>query len=137
MSEHLVFVYGSLKSGFHNHHLMEGAELVCETRTRDPAWLLSQFNSRSKPGAFVPGVETGDGYVTGEVYKVDDAGLEKLDKLEENGTRYQRREVSFENGVVAWMYVHADKQERPASSRQQVQFDPPTHTYKWTPPKNS
>ncbi len=136
MSEHMVFVYGSLKSGFHNHHLIDDAEFICKTRTREPSWLLEQFNSKSKPGAFVPGVVPGNSYVSGEIYKVNDAGLEKLDKLEENGTRYQRKKVFCGNGAIAWMYIHADKQEAPALTHQQVHLDKSSRTYEWNPPKN-
>ena len=134
MSQHLVFVYGSLKKGFHNHHFMGDADFVSEARTRDPVWLLHQFNSKTKPGAYVPGVEDkGDGYIKGEIYQVDDEGLKKLDRLEENGTRYCRRQVCFEGGLTAWMYTHADKAEAPAPAWQQIDFDKSARTYMWKP----
>lgn len=135
MSKHSVFVYGSLRKGFHNNHFMKDAEFVCEARSRNPEWLLNQFNSKSKPGAFVPGITEGDKYIKGEIYKVDDEGLAKLDKLEENGTRYQRRLVNFEGGHSAWMYVHVDKNEKPAAAREQIKYDPAVTSYEWTMPR--
>lgn len=30
-----IFVYGSLKEGYHNHYLLENAEFICEAITKE------------------------------------------------------------------------------------------------------
>lgn len=30
-----LFVYGTLKQGFHNHHILENVEFICEATTKE------------------------------------------------------------------------------------------------------
>ena len=73
----LVFVYGSLKRGKHNHRLLKGQRFVCETRTQ-PAYRL--LNLGSYPGMIE--APSGGRSIHGEVWAVDAACKRDLDWLE-------------------------------------------------------
>ena len=94
---HKVFVYGSLKVGYGNHRVLNGAEYVGVHKTLEPNWEMMSL------GGF-PGVIRGKNLIEGEVYTVDDGGLERLDRLEGNGSFYNREQIKTTAGVV-WMYV--------------------------------
>jgi gamma-glutamylcyclotransferase (GGCT)/AIG2-like uncharacterized protein YtfP len=73
----LVFVYGTLKRGGSNHHLMAGQQFLGEART-PPGFRLYELGGH--PGMIVkPDDRAG---VTGEVWSVDAACLAQLDILE-------------------------------------------------------
>ena len=73
----LIFVYGTLKRGGSNHHLMAGQQFLGEART-PPGFRLYELGGH--PGMIVKSDDrTG---VTGEVWSVDDACLTQLDILE-------------------------------------------------------
>lgn len=98
-----VFVYGSLKSGFGNHSLLEESVFVGNALTKDSAFTMISF------GAF-PGVMLhGNKRVKGEVYRVNDYTMFMLDKLEGNGFFYTRHIQDFllEDGteIKAWIYL--------------------------------
>ncbi len=75
---HFVFVYGTLKQGFPNQHLMPDADFrgACRTIDRIPLVIAGQW--------YTPILIAGSGghRVTGELYGVDDDGLAYLDDLE-------------------------------------------------------
>jgi gamma-glutamylcyclotransferase (GGCT)/AIG2-like uncharacterized protein YtfP len=93
--KHLVFVYGTLKSGFHNHFLLEGSEF------RGPASVQGKLYV-----AGLPYFKRAHGAITrGELYLVDDTTLERLDRLE--GYREHNPETSFYNRVkVQYQHGH-------------------------------
>lgn len=84
---HLVFVYGTLKKGFHNHGLLEESEY--EGPGKVPGHL------------YVVGLpyykKADDGVVYGELYRVDDNTLARLDRLE--GYNEHNPERSFYNRI--------------------------------------
>lgn len=86
--KHYVFVYGTLKRGFANSHLLDRATMIGDFRTleRYPLVVGGQYNSPYLLD--IP--ETGN-RVKGEVYVVDDATLADLDHLERVGTNYSRK----------------------------------------------
>lgn len=95
---HLVFVYGSLKLGYGNHPILGASPLRDVTRT------VSRNFTMVSLGGF-PGVELGGSYnIEGEVYEVTDEVLARLDRLESNGSFYQRYQTFLANGDTAWMY---------------------------------
>jgi gamma-glutamylaminecyclotransferase len=114
VNTHLVFVYGTLKKTYGNNRLLQTSEFLGEDTT------IGDF--RMKQVGF-PAVwkareddEISDaekpfyGKVSGEVYRVTDEVLERLDNLESNGRMYQREQVlveSDDNGDtgMAWMYI--------------------------------
>jgi len=73
----LIFVYGTLKRGGSNHHLMAGQQFLGEART-PPGFRLYRLSGH--PG-MIEKPDDRDG-VTGEVWSVDAACLAQLDILE-------------------------------------------------------
>lgn len=96
----LVFTYGSLKKGYHNHFFLERAHLLQEAVTSDAAYQM-----HATDGLF-PLVVSGDKKIAGELYVMDDATLAELDRLETNGIAYNRIQIKL-SGVdaFAWMYM--------------------------------
>ena len=71
---HLVFVYGTLKKGFPNHHyFMQDAKFICNDTIS-----AKMYNYGNFPAV----VLDEDSVVSGEVYEVNDATLRDLDRLE-------------------------------------------------------
>ena len=93
-SKHLVFVFGTLKENFPNHHKNTGVRQPGSFCTRDryPLYLVGE---RHSPWLLEqPGV----GHrVTGEVFEVTNAGLAAMNALERVGERdgYHRTAVSI------------------------------------------
>jgi len=98
---HRVFVYGTLKKGFHNHFLIEQSILLStEAATRDPYHLsIGNF--------CIPYLQEAPGHpILGELYLVDDNTLNKLDELEKVPSHYLRKLITLENeNDPAWIYV--------------------------------
>jgi gamma-glutamylcyclotransferase (GGCT)/AIG2-like uncharacterized protein YtfP len=84
----LVFVYGSLKRGFSNHHFLAGQNFVTVART-GPGFRL--YALTGYPG-MVPDPSAKEG-IEGEVWEVDDAALTQLDELEGLAEGLYRRET--------------------------------------------
>lgn len=96
MAFHRVFVYGTLLAGEANHHWLRGAPCLGAWRT--PA-CYRLFSLGAYP-VLVPG---GRHAVEGEMYRVDDAGLALLDRLEDYPVDYLRRQLRTPFGP-AWVY---------------------------------
>jgi gamma-glutamylcyclotransferase (GGCT)/AIG2-like uncharacterized protein YtfP len=105
--ENLVFVYGSLMSGFRMHRKLDGAAFVGRGRTTGTLLSLGEY----------PGLINGDASVMGEVYRftgdslltaIDE--LERFDESDAQNSLYVRtlRHILLENGtaVDAWVYVY-------------------------------
>lgn len=96
-AEHLVFVFGTLRRGGSNHHLLEGSELLWEGPT-EPVFEMVDLGDY--PGA----IEGGRTALSGELYAVSDTTLAALDELEGVPDHFQR--ISLEvGGYRAYMYV--------------------------------
>jgi gamma-glutamylcyclotransferase (GGCT)/AIG2-like uncharacterized protein YtfP len=93
-----VFVYGTLRRGEVNHHLLATAQFVREARTA-PRFTLYALDGH--PGMGVGGTTR----VVGECFDVDDATLAQLDALEGYPGWYDRTEIALEDGTVAMAYV--------------------------------
>ena len=102
-----LFVYGTLKEGYNNHHYLEDQEFVREAETK-PKYRL--FDN----GLFPMMVEDTDGYsVSGELWAVDE---EIIDEIDTHEVLYERKLVKvkgFRQPVYAYIYLHelADCQE--------------------------
>ena len=97
----LIFVYGSLRQGHGNHHLLKGA--FCygtgQTVNKCAMYVVSGYPYVTSSEERYP--------IVGELYAIDDAMLEKLDKMEGHPRYYVRRETNVViagQEYTAWMY---------------------------------
>ena len=94
-----VFVYGTLKRGEANHHLLDGATFLGDCKVVGAYTMVDL--------GWYPGVvrrnDRVDSEISGEVYEVDEPTLYSLDCLEGHPDFYERRKIStdYKN---AWMY---------------------------------
>lgn len=93
-SKHLLFVYGTLKSGEPNNDILTDQKngvcnLIGKAKTIEkwPLVIASRFNI-----PFLLYAENKGKHVIGELYLVDDAMLAKVDELECHPTYYERQE---------------------------------------------
>ncbi|MCP4076680.1 MAG: gamma-glutamylcyclotransferase [Gammaproteobacteria bacterium] len=93
----LVSCYGTLKSGFHNHHLLSGSKFLGNIKT---AADFTMYDLGSYPAV----IESGDSAIHGEVYIISDDTLAELDQLEGYPDFYNRILIQSTYGYV-WMYV--------------------------------
>lgn len=98
VSKHLVFVYGTLKSNKHNHGMMSGSDFEGKATIRGTLYASGLPMFRNE----------GDGIVHGEVYKVSDDLLERLDWFE--GYREDKPENSFYKRISVAAEMHGDAQ---------------------------
>lgn len=105
---HKVFVYGSLKEGFHNAKRLGDSEFVGRGVTVDSAFEMIDLD-------YYPGVvRTADEPVAihGEVYSVTDDVLADLDYLEQHPGYYRREPVEITGHGPCWMYLlNTDRHE--------------------------
>ena len=88
-----LFVYGTLKSGFHNHHLLEDTEFVCDATTKHKYPMVNVEE-------YFPYLidAKGDGHqIEGEVYKIDAQILAMLDILEGYPELYTRHKIAVKS----------------------------------------
>lgn len=94
-----VFVYGSLKLGFHNHSLLDGIPFK-----KAVALGIDLYR-----GTHFPFAKRGDGFAIGELYEVDELTFHRLDMLEGHPNFYMREmvQVKLEDGSFdyAWIYL--------------------------------
>ncbi len=103
---HRVFVYGTLKKGYHNHHHLKNCKF-------EEAEALG-FTLHAS--AYLPYVIQGEGIVYGELYEVDDEILRRLDYLEGHPKFYKRIETPIKVAdriVPAWIYIYHRAKEHP------------------------
>src|ERR1700761_7049199 len=80
----LVFVYGSLKHGFHNNHFLKNSRFLGTAKTPPRFDLINC-------GAF-PAAIPGSNSLSGELFQVNSTVMRSLDELEGNGFLYQRKQ---------------------------------------------
>jgi len=97
--QHLVFVYGTLRHGECNHHLLSQAQWL-GNHTTLPIYSLYDL------GAY-PAVIEGHSAIIGEVYLVDEETLAQLDLLEDHPVTYRRELIETPFGQ-AWIYIYQD-----------------------------
>lgn len=120
--EHLVFVYGTLRRGYGNHYLINKNPAL-----KNPPNFIAEVITTKKYRLTANGIpflhptkRKGAAHVKGEVYRVGDLMLERLDRLEgynreEPGKSYYKREkilVKTSEGeeMEAWVYF-CDRRE--------------------------
>lgn len=110
--KHLLFVYGTLLEGYHNHHWIDGAEFVGVAVTGEKFTMYTN-------GSF-PAVVSEPSYsIIGEVYEIDNKTLTNADRLEGYDAKYptrsfyQRRQIEVTivttgEKKTAWIYYISD-----------------------------
>lgn len=101
MAQHKLFIYGSLKKGYSNHKVLEGAKFIKDYTTTYKYTLL---NLGHFPGLYQNGVTP----ITGEIWEVDDAKLSKLDWFEGHPNHFERRKMvgELEGKEDLWCYFY-------------------------------
>jgi gamma-glutamylaminecyclotransferase len=107
---HSVAVYGTLKEGHGNHGLLRDSYYIGEGFTSEPYPLivdgLPYLIDRKGKGKCV--------HV--EVYRVDDATLAQLDRLEGHPDWYQRKQIQVQlyagGTVTVWIYMIPDSKSK-------------------------
>ena len=124
---HYVFVYGSLKNGFHNNRILHYSEFLGAFRTKDPDWRMISFNAF--PGVLFSFLD--GSHVDGELYIVDDEDFKRLDSLESNGSFYTREEIELEGFEhPAWMYV-LNQEYNDIENVRGVSLNKETNSFTW------
>lgn len=96
-----VFVYGTLKKGFGNHRVLEGAKDLGRATIKgnytlvDLGWYPAVVNA--------PKAEERE--IGGEVYEIDHDTLATCDMIEGHPSYYTRQKVMTSLGVTAWVYM--------------------------------
>ncbi|MDP5255589.1 MULTISPECIES: gamma-glutamylcyclotransferase [unclassified Vibrio] len=96
----LVFVYGTLRQGECNHHLLENSDFLGHYQSQKDYHL---FDVGPYP-ALIDGKQS----VYGEVYRIDEATLAQLDILEDVPIEYRREQINTPYGQ-AWIYLYQDE----------------------------
>lgn len=99
MQSKLVFVYGSLKSGYFNHHLLSNAEFISPHITEAEFTLIDL-------GRYPAVLCNGTTSIQGEIYSINKTIFLALDKLEGYPEYYDRILINTQFGK-AWMYTLA------------------------------
>lgn len=103
-----LFVYGSLKRGFAHHALLVAAEREGPAETAPGYRLVLQ-------GSYPALVPSRAGSVRGEVYRVSDELLARLDVFEGCPELYQRHELVLADGTTALCYAIDEERARDCS----------------------
>lgn len=100
-----VFVYGTLKRGYGNNHLLEKSVYLGKAHTTDK-WVMINNHSGTFPYLLFED-DTGE-YVEGEVYLVDTHTKDKLDMLEGVPFHYveEKINVTYEDGTTDDVLVY-------------------------------
>ena len=102
-----VFVYGTLKRGEYNHRCLSGSTYLGRRRL-----IGARLHDRgSYPMALL--IDRRDAVVHGELYRVNNAGLQRLDQLEGYPAFYDRTELQLSDGTTAWVYHGIGEQVAP------------------------
>ncbi len=100
-----IFVYGTLKKGFSNHHYLSDSKFLGDAETVEKYVMYIKDN--------IPFVSEREkvSRIQGEIYSVTKNTLKRIDLLEENTLWYNRKEVKvkFKKSckiVEAWLYFN-------------------------------
>lgn len=106
MPQYTLFVYGTLKKGFANHHLLREADYLGKGRTKRKYALYVDS---------IPYVvkEPATSFIYGELYQVNASQLERIDWLEGHPNWYCREQIQIvdqhNKTVAAWAYLFPDR----------------------------
>ena len=119
----LIFVYGSLKKGFHNHRVMEMAKarFLSKAQSKDRAFSL--FSLGSFPALDLAKSDETPFKIEGELYEVPNNGVPVIDRLESGYTKGMITLDAGDHGLVEAnvYYLRPYKAQRvfPVSSKEE------------------
>ncbi len=93
-----VYVYGSLRKGLHNHHLLENAVFYGQREVTN----FEMFSLGAYP--FCKPTEDENEKILCELYYVNKIELARLDRLEGFPSFYDRKVVNDMKGSEGWIY---------------------------------
>jgi len=138
---HFVFVYGTLKQGHRNEHVMQQArpDFIGLAHSCEPSFdIIVQASDSSigkfTPGAFVKALPVQGFHIEGELYCVDEQGLAILDELEQVGVYYNRERHNFrvnQQVINAWIYIRIDLSEHVTDTSPYVAYNNKGLRVKW------
>ena len=111
---HLVAVYGNLKKGFSSHAWLGQSERLCTVLSKDSDFVMLEGIGQARyPTAFKGEniLSYQKAHIFGELYLVPSSILSSLDKLEDNGYEYHRKETEYfamgfpQLTMTAWTYI--------------------------------
>ena len=109
MTETYIFVYGSLRKGLKNHHYLENSEYIEEFISDEEFYLLAYENLNFPYLLEELAINKPKTKIKGEIYKINDNVLKKIDNLESNNEIYQRKIHKFSNNknndFEAYVYI--------------------------------
>ncbi len=101
--KYYIFTYGTLKKGCCRNYVLKEQEFIAEAITK-PVYKI--YTGGSYP-CLVEDKENGIA-IQGEVYRVDEATMKRLDMIEGVPTLYKRHNVKLDNfpeeNVIAYLY---------------------------------
>lgn len=108
MTDHIVFVYGTLRRGEGNSYLLKGSKFI------GPAVTAGRGYSMTRHGTIPFVADGGNCQVLGELWSVNDETFARLDRLESHPRLYRRRRRWFwtqhpaksgQTRYRGWVYV--------------------------------
>lgn len=99
MKLYKLFIYGSLKRGFSNHAVLEGAKFIKDYTT---SYKYTLLNLGAFPGLYQSGVTP----ISGEIWEVNERKLAQLDWFEGHPNLFERRLMKgeLEGEEDLWCY---------------------------------
>lgn len=133
----LLFVYGTLKKGFPNAHVMPITTTYLETATTVSKWPLVVDPVMSIPFLLYFPDSNQAKFVTGELYKADSQALEFLDSFEGISSGFYKR-MSIE--VISVIDQNTSNDEKPDTQKLSAfayfrDYGGPEWCKQWTPEK--
>ena len=107
----LVFIYGSLKKGFCNHHMMNKAKYKCKAKTSKRYGMFQETNANYP--YLIKQSNSCYHHIQGEVYEIDcSTTLKQLDIFEDAPEYYKRETVDIEiaSGTVQKAQIYFMKE---------------------------
>ena len=107
MQENIIFVYGSLRTGLKNHHMLNNSQYMGEFTSEENFHLVAYKNLQFPYLVNLP-IDKFKTKIKGEIYKVNSYTLTTLDLLESHPDIYQRQLKIFTDGketIEAWVYI--------------------------------
>lgn len=106
-----MFVYGSLRKGYHNHdRFLTGCRYVGDGITNPEFTMITLGNF---PGVFAGG----DTAIKGEIYEVNLPTLRQLDRLEGHPDFYRRTAITLQDGMEVRIYLYQPPVSEPELNR--------------------